>query len=271
MRPERHGQALRLVAVPLCAGIVFAITRGLTEVWNGENLMPGFLYGCLIGVVLGIPLLLRSEAKGNHSKGRYLFNALIQALAGWLLAGASLNSLPLAIGRGVALAILFSATIYGIQKLCTSDNQSRPAKRAALYAVPLSGALTLGTTTVIGFYGPDIGLSTFVMAGLVGAFLSMLAGWPVLWFIERYLTTPLRYIAGGIVTGLLIWLCITLEQLVNAMHAMVSGGDYVLPESFLEGAVFFAFIGMVAGIVCTGIILGCERAGLNRSRATLRP
>ncbi len=271
MRPERHGQALRLVAVPLCAGIVFAITRGLTEVWNGENLMPGFLYGCLIGVVLGIPLLLRSETKGNHSKGRYLFNALTQALAGWLLAGASLNSLPLAIGRGVALAILFSATIYGIQKLCTSDNQSRPAKRAALYAVPLSGALTLGTTTVIGFYGPDIGLSTFVMAGLVGAFLSMLAGWPVLWFIERYLTTPLRYIAGGIVTGLLIWLCITLEQLVNAMHAMVSGGDYVLPESFLEGAVFFAFIGMVAGIVCTGIILGCERAGLNRSRATLRP
>ncbi|WP_205932562.1 hypothetical protein, partial [Pseudomonas viridiflava] len=79
----------------------------------------------------------------------------------------------------------------------------------------------------------------------------------------------MRYIAGGIVTGLLIWLCITLEQLVNAMHAMVSGGYYVLPESFLEGAVFFAFIGMVAGIVCTGIILGCERVGLNRSRATL--
>ncbi|MCD5983701.1 MULTISPECIES: hypothetical protein [Pseudomonas] len=178
---------------------------------------------------------------------------------------------PLAIGRGVALGLLFSATIYGIQKLGKSDNQSRPAKRAALYAVPLSGALTLGTTTILAFSGPDIGLSAFVMACLVGAFLSMLAGWPVLWFIERYLKTPLRYIAGGIVTGLLIWLCFTLENLVQAMHAMLSAGDHALPKSFLEGAVFFAFTGMLAGMVCTGIILGCERLGLNRRGSSLRP
>lgn len=271
LRPERHGQALCLAAVPLCAGIVFAITRAITEVWNGENLMPGFLYGCFIGVVLGIPLWLRSEAKGNNAKGRYLFNALIQALAAWVLAGASLNSLPLAIGRGVALGLLFSATIYGIQILCKSDNQSHPTKRAALYAVPLSGALTLGTTTTLVFSGPDIGLSAFVMACLVGAFVSMLAGWPVLWVIERYLKTPLRYIAGGIVTGLLIWLCFTLENLVQAMHAMLSAGDHALPKSFLEGAVFFAFTGMLAGMVCTGIILGCERLGLNRRGSSLRP
>ncbi|WP_024694173.1 hypothetical protein [Pseudomonas syringae] len=270
MKAEKHGQELRLAAVPLCAGLVFAVTRGMTEVWNGENLTPGFLYGSFIGIVLGIPLLLRSDAKGKDFLGHHLLNALIQALVAWLLAGASLAYLPLAIGRGVALGLLFSVINYSIRKLYQGHDQNPQAQRGWLYAVPLSGALTLGMAASLGFSaGSDERLSLFILPFMVGGFLGMVAGWPVLWCVERYLHTPLRYIAGGMITGLLIWTAIVLPNLVEATRALMSGDGYAWPREFLGGAAFFAGIGMVAGVVCTLINLCVKRIKRMRGSAPL--
>lgn len=149
MKLKKKEQELRLVSVPLCAGIICATARCMTQGWNESMLFSGFLFGTVVGVVFGIPLLLRSDANGASSNGRNLLNALIQSLVAWLLGGASLKYLPLAIGSGIILWLLFSATIYGIERLYEGSDETRYAARGWVYAVPLSGAITLGTAAAL--------------------------------------------------------------------------------------------------------------------------
>lgn len=252
MKFKKKEQELRLVSVPLCAGIICATARCMTQGWNESMLFSGFLFGTVVGVVFGIPLLLRSDANGASSNGRNLLNALIQSLVAWLLGGASLKYLPLAIGSGIILWLLFSATIYGIERLYEGSDETRYAARGWVYAVPLSGAITLGTAAALYLPGSDESIPAFILMFMVGGLLSMLVGWPVLWFTERYLQSPLRYIAGGMITGLLIWVFSALPNLVDAITTS-SASPFVWPMNFSHGALVFVFIGIVAGSLCTAI------------------
>ncbi len=254
---KKKEQELRLVAVPLCAGIACGTARGMTQGWHESMLFSGFLFGSVVGVLLGIPLLLRSHANGANSNGRNLLNALIQTLAAWLLAGASLKYLPLAIGFGIALWLLFSATVYGIEKLYEGNDETHQATRGWVFAVPLSGALTLGTAAALYIPSTDDSTPAFILMFMIGGLLSMLVGWPVLWLTERYLQSPLRYIAGGMITGLLIWVFCALPNLAGAVTTS-SAKPFVWPMSFSHGATVFVFIGIVAGSLCTAIN-GCFR------------
>ena len=249
---KKTEQELRLVAVPLCAGIACATARGMTQSWNESMLFSGFLFGAVVGVVLGIPLLLRSHANGASSNGRNLLNSLIQTLAAWLLAGASLKYLPLAIGFGIALWLLFSATVYGIEKLYEGSDETQKVTRGWVFSVPLSGALTLGGAAALFLPGADDSTPAFILMFMIGGLLSMLVGWPVLWLTERYLQSPLRYIVGGMITGLLIWIFCALPNLVDAVTTSPAK-PFVWPMSFSHGATVFVFIGIVAGSLCTAI------------------
>ena len=78
MRPNAE---LRLFALPLCAGLVYAVIKGLIKGWNGTELFSGFLFGSVIAMVLGIPLLLWTERRCPQARARYLWISLILSLA----------------------------------------------------------------------------------------------------------------------------------------------------------------------------------------------
>ncbi|MCF5710121.1 hypothetical protein GIV19_22965 [Pseudomonas syringae] len=120
------------------------------------------------------------------------------------------------------LGLFFTGKNYCIGRLNKPDKERCPAQQGRLYAVPLSGSLTLGTATIVAFPGSDAGVSIFFVSALIGGFLSMLVGWPVLWLIEGYLQTPLLYIAGGMIAGLLIWTFTSLPNLFQALSAILS-------------------------------------------------
>ena len=127
--------------------------------------------------------------------------------------------------------------------------QPQKLRRAA---IPLAGALTLGSAASLGFPGEQASLVFVILAIIVGGLLSMLVGWPVLWLTERYFQTPLRYLVAGMVTGLLIWTGCVLPNLVDAITATIVK-PFVLPPKFKEGAVFFAIIGAVSGVAAVMI------------------
>lgn len=260
MTPSEEGRPLRLAAVPLCAGLVSAIAHGALQGWNDSMLFSGFLLGTIIGVVVGIPLLLRGDAKNTNSIRRHLLSAQIQALLVWLLSGASLEDIPVAIGAGILLGLLFLITITVIEHLSKrNDGLPRP-QQGWVYAVPLSGGITLGAAAVLSFASPEERVPAFIFAFMVGGILSMLVGWPTLWLIERYLRTPLRYVAGGMITSLVIWVFCALPNLLNAFWSP-SAQAFAWPTHFSGGAATFLLIGVVAGCVCTAINCFAKKIG----------
>jgi hypothetical protein len=112
--------------------------------------------------------------------------------------------------------------------------------------VPLAGAITLAVATLLIFPSGEAGIPVFILMFMIGGLLSMLVGWPVLWLTERYLQTPLRYIAAGMFTGLLIWVGCVLPNIIEAFTA-TAVKPFVQPRYFKEGAVVFVVIGAVAG------------------------
>jgi hypothetical protein len=47
MRPNAE---LRLFALPVCAGLVYAVIKGLIKGWSGPQLFSGFLFGSVIAI-----------------------------------------------------------------------------------------------------------------------------------------------------------------------------------------------------------------------------
>lgn len=262
MRPDGE---LRLFAVPMCGGLVSACANAVTQGISASALFEGFLFGCVIATVLGIPLLLWGDRRCPQSKTRHLLSALIQSLLANLLLGLPLVTL---VFSTLALGLLYSLVLLGIQRLPPGPLAAQRSP-GSVVAVPLSGGLTLGVAAVV-LVGPGASdsLSAFWLGFLIGGLLSMLVCWPILWLIERFLNTPWRYVLGGGVSGSLIWLMIGLPNFIDYLQT-AAPAVYLWPPAFWQGALLFTAFGLAAGALCTLINRVCEWRHRQRNAAQL--
>ena len=243
MRPNAE---LRLFALPLCAGLVYAVIKGLIKGWNGTELFSGFLFGSVIAMVLGIPLLLWTERRCPQARARYLWISLILSLVATVLVRTSwMQLLLLPLAGGLALAGLYSLLSRGIDQLSVPPHGRGQGLRRLL-AVPLSGALTLGGVAVTLYPKGAESLPVFLLGAMIGAWISMLVSWPVLWLVERFLATGWRYVIGGGLSGVLIWLLSGAPGLFAGSLKGASGLDYWIP--LLNRGIFpFLLLGLLGG------------------------
>ncbi|MGC5700768.1 hypothetical protein J4P02_11280 [Pseudomonas sp. NFXW11] len=239
---------LRLFAVPLCAALVYALIKGLVNGWAASQLFSGFLFGSVIAMLLGIPLLLWGDRRCPGAPWRHLGSSLLQALVAGLLLGPSPRHLLLALLGGLALGALSSLVLRGIERLPAPPDHGQSRGWGRLLAVPLSGALTLGAVAVALYPKGSESLPVLLMGGMVGAWIGMLVGWPMLWLVERLFATRWRYVLGGGLSGLLIWLLSGAPGLYIHSLKGASGLDYWIP--LLNRGVFpFLLLGLLGGLL----------------------
>lgn len=248
MRPNAE---LRLFALPVCAGLVYAVIKGLIKGWSGTQLFSGFLFGSVIAIVLGIPLLLWSDRRCPQAKMRYLWIGLILSLVATLLVRASwMQLLLLPLAGGLALGGLYSLVIRGIDKLPVPLHGLARQGWGRLLAVPLSGALTLGSIATALYPKGVESLPMFFFGGLIGAWLSVLVCWPMLWLVERVLVTPWRYVIGGGLSGLVVWLLSGAQGLMVNPQGWSAGLGFWVPL-LTHGFFPFLLIGLLSGMLMT--------------------
>lgn len=244
MRPNGE---LRLFAVPLCGGVVYAIAKGMLIGWSDSVLFSGFLFGSVISIVLGIPLLLLGDRHFDRFRARHMMSGLIQSLAACLLVGAwGWSLLVMTVLGGLALGLFYSVVASGIDQLPARVDGPLHTGWGRVVAVPLSGGVTLGVAAVL-FLSSG---AAFILFSLIGALLGMLVGWPVLWGVERFLTAHSRYVIAGLLSSLLIWLAAAAPAFFTYATAS-SKDDAVWPMLFGQGLIVFLSIGLLSGGVCT--------------------
>ncbi|WP_248747915.1 hypothetical protein [Pseudomonas sp. MWU12-2037] len=244
-----------MFAVPLCGGVVYAIAKGMLIGWSDSVLFSGFLFGSVISIVLGIPLLLLGDRHFDRFRARHMVSGLIQSLVACLLVGAwGWHLLVMTMLSGLALGVLYSVTVSGIDLLPASVDAPLRSRWGRVVSVPLSGGVTLGMAAVL-FLSDG---AAFILFSLIGALLGMLVGWPVLWGVERFLKTRLRYVIAGMLSALLIWLA-SIAPAFLGYPAALSKGAAVWPTLFWHGAIVFPSIGLLSGCVCMLFNWLCQR------------
>jgi hypothetical protein len=248
MRPNGE---LRLFAVLLCNGVVCSGVMSSLNGFLGSVVFPAFLYGCVSAAVLGIPLLLLGDRRFARFKARYIVNGLIQGLIAYLFSHTfSAYPLLLSILGGLALGVLYAVVLNAIERIPVKGAALQRKGGGAVVVVPLAGGVTLGSAATLFLSGDESSLPGFVLFFLIGALLSMLVSWPVLWLVERFVATRLRYVIGGVISSMLIWLMIA-APLLLPHPAALSERSMELPPMFREGAAAFALSGLIAGILCS--------------------
>ncbi|MCQ2995022.1 hypothetical protein NLO95_12940 [Pseudomonas syringae] len=76
----RVDAALRLLAVPLCGALVYAAVMPLLKGLSATSLFTGLLYGFIVSMVVGVPLLLVGDRFFPGSKARHIVSSLLQSL-----------------------------------------------------------------------------------------------------------------------------------------------------------------------------------------------
>ncbi|WP_459747327.1 hypothetical protein [Pseudomonas sp. 3A(2025)] len=247
MKPHAE---LRLCAVPVCGGLVLSIAKALVNGWDSTELFSGFLFGFVIATVVGIPLLLWGDRRCGQFKGRHVLSALVQSLVMVLMVRDSFINLLLmcAIG-GLTLGLLYTVVVTAIERLPVRRAAGGRQRWGMIVAVPVSGAVAVGATAMLFPLGLEP-LRMAVFFALIGALLSMLVSWPVLWLIERFISTRWRYVLGGGISGVLIWLLFG-AQFTPADQAALAKevGAWAFLLHYL--IVPFVLIGLLAGSLCT--------------------
>jgi len=227
--------------------------------FSGESLFPRALLGVASSVVLGIPLLLLGDRYWPQFKLRHLASGCMQSLVTCLLLGGfSWQWLASAVWGGVVLGIWYSLVIPWVE--IWSRRASLPARRGwqAVLAIPLAGGLALGTAASIFFSAQADVLPAFILFFVIGALISMLVCWPMLWLVERYLVTPWRHVIGGAGSGLLIWL-ISIGPIFMVRPTLIFQGAVTLPPLFWLGPVVFVSIGVIAGLLYSAFVFALGR------------
>lgn len=234
---------LRLWAVLLSGGLVYAGAKGLVNGWNGTQLFSGFLFGTLIALCLGIPLLLLSDRRCPGFRGRHVLSGLIQALVACLLIRVStLQLVLLSLGGGLAWSALYSLLESAVQRLAVSERPSG----WRLLALPLAGALTLGGLAALLYPKGSETVVVLLLGAAIGAWLSMLVCWPVQWLVERWLRTAWRHVIGGGLSGGLIGALSGVPWPVINPQGPGTGMGFWGPL-LTHGIVPFVLIGLLAG------------------------
>jgi hypothetical protein len=253
MRPNAE---LRLFAVPLCNGLVCSVMMASLNGVQGSVVFPAFLYGVISAALLGIPLLLLGDRRCARFSARHMVSALIQALIAYLVFGK--YSLLLSLLGGLTLGALYLVVIPWVEKLPVKGAALQRKSMGTVVAVPLSGGVTLGAAALIVIPPDDSGLPLFLVSFFIGSLLSMVVSWPMLWLVERFVTTRWRYVIGGVLSSLFIWLMIAAPSLVPGFYTLTEHPVEWSPM-FWKGAASFLLIGLIAGLLCTALNWFFER------------
>lgn len=249
MKPHAE---LRLCAVPVCGGLVLSIAKALVNGWNSTELFSGFLFGFLIATVVGIPLLLWGDRRCGQFKWRHVLSTLVQSLVMVLMVrGSFLNLLLMWAIGGLTLGVLYTAVVTAIERLPVRRAGGGRQRWGMIVAVPVSGGLTAGSVAAL-FYSADSTLQMFLFFALVGVSLSMLVSWPVLWLMERFVSTRWRYVLGGGISGVLIWMLFGMPltpAYPAAFVSEVSAWNFLLQLLIVP----FVLLGLLAGVICTAL------------------
>ncbi|NWB99190.1 hypothetical protein HX882_25175 [Pseudomonas gingeri] len=245
-----------MFAVPLCGGIVYAVVKGMLIGWTGPALFSGFLFGSVIAIVLGIPLLLLGDRRFDEFRARHVVSGLIQSLTACLLVGAtSWHLWVMSVLGGLILGVLYGVVVRWVERLPKKMGTPLRTRWGAIIAVPLSGGLTLGAAATWYLASGR----AFILFFLIGGLLGVLVGWPVLWGVERFLRTDLRYIIAGMLSGLLIWLVPAASSFL-AYPAASPTGVPIWP------VIVFVFIGLLSGSLCLLFNWLAERSGYTKGK-----
>ncbi len=246
----RVDAALRLLAVPLCGALVYAAVMPVLKGLSATSLFTGLLYGFIVSMVVGIPLLLVGDRFFPASKARHIVSSLLQSLLIYVVYGGFSGRLLLvAIVGGLVLGLLYTAVAKGIERYA-AKHQERQQGKAYVLGIPLCGGIPVAVVITSAIDdGSGTTLTSWILFFLVGAGLSMLAGWPVLWLTERFLTTRWRYVIGGVITGLLLWLLFGVPGLRPTPVAQQMN---FLMYQIKYGVLLFVLMGCVSGLLFTG-------------------
>ncbi|MEB0165770.1 MULTISPECIES: hypothetical protein [unclassified Pseudomonas] len=245
----RADGVLRLFAVPFCGALVYAAFMPLLKGFNFTSLFSGFLFGFIVSMFVGIPLLLLGDKVFPGYRVRHILSSLFQSLLIYLVYGGfTLHLLVVAIAGGLVLGGLYTALAMRIEQHVAKQNEPQRG-RGYILGIPLCGGLSL-VAAAWGFFSGTEFVAFFVLFFFVGAGLSMLISWPVLWLIEGFLTTPFRYVVGGILSGFLIWLLCGAPAGSSALFGQESLGFWPFPS--MVGMFYFVSVGLVSGLLFTG-------------------
>jgi len=222
--------------------------------WQESVLFQSFLYGVISAALLGIPLLLLGDRYCAGFKARHFVNALIQVLITYLVLGR--YTLLLAMLQALTLGAMYTFAMLLVDKLPIKGAALQRKGAGTVMAVPLSGGITLAGAAMV-FLPMDSPVALFLVFFVIGALLSMVFSWPVLWLVERFITTRWRYVIGGVISSLFIWLMCVAPLLLgfNKLGEHPAG----FPPLFKEGAAAFLLIGLIAGLLCTAFNWVFER------------
>lgn len=173
----RVDAALRLLAVPLCGALVYAAVMPVIKGLSATSLFTGLLYGFIVSMAVGVPLLLLGDRFFPASKARHIVSSLLQSLLIYVVYGGFSGRLLLvAIVGGLVLGLLYTAVAKGIERYA-AKHQERQQGKAYVLGIPLCGGIPVAVliTSAIGD-GSGTTLTSWIFLFLVGAGLSMLAG-----------------------------------------------------------------------------------------------
>lgn len=149
---------------------------------------------------------------------------------------------------GAVLGLFYTAFDRFLVRYAAHSQVPQMSKIYVL-GIPLCGGVTLAVVASMALGDGSETLATFILSFLVGAGLSMLAGWPALWLVERFLTTRWRYVIGGLISGLLIWLLFGVPGL---RPTPVAQHMNFLLYQLQYGVLLFIAMGCVSGLLFTG-------------------
>lgn len=196
--------AFRLLAVPVGGAVSFGL---FMPFMSGLDLaIVGMLLGFIGSMLVGIPFLLMGDRFFPGFKGRHVLSGVLQVVVTYLVyTGYSPRLLLVAALGGAVLGLLYTAFDKFLVRYA-ANNQVPQMSKAYVLGIPLCGGVTLAVVATLALGDGSGALASFIIFFLVGAGLGMAAGWPALWLTERFLTTRWRYVIGGVISGLLIWL-----------------------------------------------------------------
>lgn len=260
----RADGALRLLALPLCGALVGAVIMPLLK---GPEFMygfSGFLYGFILSMFIGLPLLLLGDRFWAGFKGRHIASGLLQGMLVYLVYGGfGLRHLVTAIVGGLVLGLLYAWIIKRIEQFAASGPGPQRGK-GYLLGLPLCGGLPIAVAALYAFDASanESPVAIFFFVFFIGAGLSMLLGWPLLWLIERFFTGRFRYIIGGLWTGFLIWLLFGAPGLAPGLASEKSAAyGYIL----ITRLGLFLACGLASGLLFTGFNWACEHLQARRT------
>lgn len=170
--------AFRLFAVPVGGALSFGLFMPWISGFNPGLIAVGLILGFIGSMLVGIPFLLMGDRFFPGFKARHVLSSVLQVVVTYLVyTGYSPRLLLVAALVGAVLGLFYTAFDRFLVRYAAHSQVPQMSKIYVL-GIPLCGGVTLAVVASMALGDGSETLATFILSFLVGAGLSMLAGWP---------------------------------------------------------------------------------------------